>query len=123
MKTPANGFIRLERQLWQSDQWRTLSVNAQVVIIDIWAWFNGHNNGEISYSLRDAMARLRCSRSTAQRALAELQNAHLIEAVIKGSFDHKNGARKGMATKWRLTFLPTTKKGEFDEQATRKQTE
>ena len=66
---------------------------------------NGHNNGEISYSLRDAMARLRWSWSTAQRALAELQNAHLIEAVIKGSFDHKNGARKGMATKWRLTFL------------------
>ena len=34
-----------------------------------------------------------------------VQNAHLIEAVIKGSFDHKKGARKGMATKWRLTFL------------------
>ena len=105
MKTKSNGFVRLDRQLWQSDDWRALSVNAQVAIIDMWAWFNGRNNGQISYGLRDAMARLHCSKSTALRVFAELQNAHLIEAVIKGSFDHKKGARKGMATKWRLTFL------------------
>ena len=105
MKTKSNGFIRLDRHLWQSDDWRALSVNAQVAIIDMWARFNGRNNGQIVYGLRDAMARLRCSKSTALRTFAELQDAHLIEAVIKGSFDHNNGARKGMATKWRLMFL------------------
>ena len=72
-----NSFIRVDRDLWQSDEWRNLSVNAQVALVDMWAQFNGRNNGQISYGLRDAMARLHCSKSTALRAFAELQNAHL----------------------------------------------
>jgi len=100
-----NGFIKLDRALWQSDQWRNLSPNAQVVIIDLWSRFNGGNNGDIAYGQRDAMARLHCTQSTTKRIFEELKDAGLVEVVLLGSFDHKNGARKGMATKWRLTFL------------------
>lgn len=103
----SNGFIKLDRFLWQSDQWRNLSVNAQITTVDIWARFNGRNNGQIVYDLRDAIARLHCSKRTAIRMLAELQDAGLIEATVKGSFQYKTGARKGTATEWRLTFLPS----------------
>ena len=103
--TKSNGFIKVDRNLWQSEEWRSLSPHAQVALIDIWARFNGRNNGQIPYGVRDGMTRLHCGSATAQRALNELKDAGLIEVAVKASFDHKNGARKGRATQWRLTFL------------------
>ncbi len=105
MKTPANGFIRLDRADWQSDRWRALSANARVVLVDIQSAFTGRNNGHLVYGLAHAVACLRCSKSTAVRTLAELKDAGLIEVTKLGSFSHKAGARKGEATKWRLTYL------------------
>ena len=100
-----NGFIKLHRVLWQSDEWRALSPNAQVVLIDIWARFNGRNNGEINYGYREAQHRLHCCTATAKRTFRELKTAGFIQMTASGSFDHKHGARKGTASKWRLTFL------------------
>ena len=109
MKTPANGFIRLERADWNSDQWRALTANARVVLVDIQSAFTGRNNGRLVYGLAHTVACLRCSKRTAIRTLAELRDAGLIEATTPGSFSHKAGARKGVATEWRLTYLPSGK--------------
>ena len=109
MKTPANGFIRVEREDWQSDQWRSLSGNARVLLIDIQCGYTGRNNGHLVYGLAHAIACLRCSKSTAVRIFAELKDAGLIEVTKLGSFSHKAGARKGEASQWRLTYLPPTK--------------
>ena len=108
MKTPANGFIRVERENWQSDRWRSLSGNARTVLIDIQCGYTGRNNGHLVYGLAHAIACLRCSKSTAIRTFAELKDAGLIEVTVPGSFSNKKGARKGMATEWRLTYLPPT---------------
>lgn len=109
MKTRSNGFIRVERELWRSDQWRGLSANARVVLVDIQSGFTGHNNGTLTYGLAHAVKCLRCCKRTAIRTLAELRDAGLIEAMLIGSFSNKAGARRGEATSWRLTYLPTSK--------------
>jgi hypothetical protein len=100
-----NGFIKLHRYLWSSDEWRNLSPNAQVVLIDILYRYNSKNNGEITYGLRDAVLRLHCGKSTAWRALEELKAAGLISIAVKASFDLKSSAGRGKATTWRLAFL------------------
>ena len=106
MKPKRNGFIRVERGLWHSDQWRGLSANARVVLIDLQAGYTGHNNGKLTYGIGHAVRCLHCGKRTAIRTLAELKAAGLIEATSIGSFTHKAGARMGQATTWRLTYLP-----------------
>jgi hypothetical protein len=103
-----NGFIQLERQLVRSDRWQGLSPGARALLIEIWAEHDGHNNGQIRYGTREAEASLRCSRSTAKRWFDELEDAHLIEAVERGGFRWKSGARQGLATAWRITVQKAT---------------
>ena len=67
--------------------------------------FNGHNNGEIPCSVREAAAWCKCSLSTAQRCFVELQELGLIEIVIRGNFAIKDGSRKNTASTWRLAFV------------------
>jgi hypothetical protein len=103
--TKANGFLSLDHNFIRSEIVADLSPRAKLLIFGMADRYNGKNNGQIIYSIRDAMRWLRCSARTAIHALKELQDAGLIEATVRGSFDHANGRRKGMATKWRLTFL------------------
>jgi hypothetical protein len=100
MKTA--GFIKLDRDLVRSDRWQGLSPCARALLIEIWAWHNGKNNGAIRYSTRQAEKSLKCSRRTAQRLFEELRTAGLIEATERGSFRWKAGARAGLATAWRI---------------------
>ena len=103
--TGGNGYIKVERALWNSDEFRALSVNARVLLLDIQCGHNGRNNGAIGYGISHAVKCLRCGRSTAIRTLAELQDAGFLELVSKGSFTHKAGARAGEVSTWRLTYL------------------
>jgi len=97
-----NGFIKLERDLVRSDRWQSLSVGARALLIEIWSWHNGSNNGSIRYGVRQAKESLRCSDPTALKWFKELETAHLIEAVERGGFRWKTGAREGRATAWRI---------------------
>ena len=63
------------------------------------------HNGELKLSWGEVVKLLRCSYSTAARAFKELHDAGLIETTVSGSFDHKAGARKGCASRYRLTYL------------------
>lgn len=98
-----NGFIGIEHDLVRSQVWRDLSSNATRLLIDIWDQYNGRNNGDVPYSVAQAVQCLHCSKSTAIRTFAELREATLIERMHKGSF--AAGDRKGESSKWRLTFL------------------
>ena len=103
-------YIQLDHELVRCEVWAGLSANAVKLLIGIWDQYNGHNNGELRYSQKQAIRLLRCSPRTAVRAFAELQDAGLIEVVEKGSFAHKDSARKGMATTWRITAIKPTEK-------------
>ncbi len=101
----SNGFIKLDHDLVRSECWAGLSSHATRLLIAIWDQFDGRNNGRLRFGISQTMRVLHCGTGTAMRTLAELRDADLIEVVEKGSFTHKNGARKGMVTAWRLTFL------------------
>lgn len=103
--TKANGFIRIERDFWSDPVVAELPALCQLILVDMLYRYNGRNNGTISYSWDDAQRRLGCSRRTVGRLLARLRDAGLVAIVTKGSFDLKDGARKGTANQYRLTFV------------------
>ncbi len=106
MSKPKNsGFLSLDHDFVRSDKVASLSAKGKALMFAMADRYNGRNNGSIPYSVKEAMTWLHCGTSTALRTFRELEDASLIVAVRKGSFDHKNGVRKGTATEWQLTFL------------------
>ena len=101
----ANGFIRIERSLWRSSEVENLSPRARLLLVELFYRYTSKNNGQISMSWQEARNCLDCSRATVARTFAELHQSGLIETTVKGSFDHKDGARKGTCNQYRLTCL------------------
>jgi hypothetical protein len=81
--------------------WRSLSCNARCIYIEIERHYGGpgSNNGKIHYSIRDAAEACSIGKSTAARALRELQDHGFIVAETVGGFNVK----VKRATEWRLT--------------------
>jgi hypothetical protein len=65
---------------------------------------NGRNNGAIAFGIREAARRCHCGKSTAARALADLQTAGLISAVYRGHLVPEVG-RPDATSRWRLEFV------------------
>ena len=102
----ASGFVRLRHDLLCTAAWRTLSLGAKVLLIEVWRRYNGRNNGQIPYSQREAQECLRCSSKSAVKWFRELQRTGFICPTLRGSFQQKAGAAEGRATLWRLTMEP-----------------
>ena len=92
---PPNGFIRIEREFWRSPQVTSLSTPAKLLLVELLYRHNGRNNGRIRMSWQEAQALLKCCKRAVGKYFAELRNAGLVEIAVKGSYDHKDGARKG----------------------------
>ena len=103
--TKPNGFIRIERSLWHSPEVIALSTGAKLLLVELFYRFTGRNNGKIIMSWQDAQEVLKCGRRMVGYHFAELHRAGLVETVVSGSFDHKQGARKGMGSQYRLTCV------------------
>ena len=99
------GFMSLDHDFIRSDVMTALTPRATLLVFGMADRFNGKNNGRISYSVKEAMQWLGCSKLSARAALDELQRAGLIEVAVDAHFDHKAGAQRGVARKWRLLFL------------------
>lgn len=98
------GYIKIDRELTRTLAWQALSMGAGWLLIDIWSKHNGFNNGEITYSVREAQRRLGCGRTQAVRFLRELEDKGFIVATRRGSLSWKTGQNRGTA--WRLTMEP-----------------
>ena len=86
--------------------WRSLSLGARCLLLEVWRRHNGTNNGQISMSVREAAALLGCSKKMPSRWFAELREKGFLEPTRLGSFAWKGGAMNGRATTWRLTMEP-----------------
>jgi hypothetical protein len=84
--------------------WHDLSAVARAIYCEIARRYAGagSNNGRIPYSLREAAAEFKISRSTASRELNALVDHGFIVPMTKGAFSLK----KRHATEWRLTEFP-----------------
>jgi hypothetical protein len=94
------GYLRLDHYFLNSSAYQSLSPVERALYIDIASKFNGHNNGRISYSIRDGMAALHASSRTARRALKQLQRLGLIVRTKHGFFDPET--RQAKASTWYL---------------------
>jgi hypothetical protein len=72
----------------KSPAWLTLSPNAKALLIDVWRRHNGVNNGEISYSVREAAA-IGLGHSAAARAFDELIERGFLRVSRESSFTFK----------------------------------
>jgi DNA-binding transcriptional MocR family regulator len=87
-----------------SAAWHDLNAVARAIYCEMAKRYagDGSNNGRLPYSIREAAAELRISRTTASRALNSLEDHGFIVAITKGAFSLK----KRHATEWRLTEFP-----------------
>ena len=94
-------YVRLEHYMLKSDAWMTMSAPAKALLIQLWVRFNGQNNSEISFSVREADA-IGLSKSVAGRAFDELQERGFLKVGRQSSFTLKSR----QARTWTLTTLP-----------------
>lgn len=100
-------YVQLYHWIRKTDAWRSLAPYSRLLYVEIRGRYNGSNNGDISYSYRQAEEDLCCSNKPIPIAFRELQERGFIKPVSKGAFSWK--ARfdgKGRATTWLLTELP-----------------
>ena len=90
--------------------YRTLSVYARSLLIEIRSLYNGTNNGEIGLSTRKAAERLNCCQDTAIDAFHELIKKGWIVETWKGAY--RNNPKARLASEYRLTNVPTGPKNE-----------
>lgn len=93
-------WIELHYGMLHHAAWRDLSGPAVKVWMELRSRFNGGNNGKLILSLREAAELLHLSKSTVQRAFAELEQAGFIVLVTEGDW---YGRR---AQEWRCTDIP-----------------
>jgi hypothetical protein len=94
-------FIALPHYMLRSAAWKTLPANAVKVLLHIWERHNGINNGEISYSVREA-EEIGLSKDQAARALEECISRGFLAITRDSAFSVKTKA----ARLWRLTAEP-----------------
>ncbi len=92
----------LPHWLLNSPAYQSLAPGPRALLIEVWLRHNGQNNGEITYSVREAAERLRCGKDTAAKWFQELEEKRFLIARRRGSFTYK--ARH--ATEWEITAEP-----------------
>ena len=101
----SGNFVALEYGVIRSPAFRALDGNALKLLVEISSRFSWSepNNGQISYSVREAMALLRSGSDKARRCLDQLVELGFLAVERKGGFSVKTK----LATTWRITLLPT----------------
>jgi hypothetical protein len=100
-------FVSLPHYMLRSPAWRFLSPVARCIFLELAAIYNGSNNGHLALSTRDAAERVRCSKDTAAKALADLIAKSFIECCSRGHFDRK----RPHASEYRLTLYTCDRTG------------
>jgi hypothetical protein len=98
---PTKRYVQLRHYLLKSAAWETLPGDASKLLIDLWARYNGINNGEITYSVREA-EHIGLRRSQAARMFAVLCERGFLVVVRTASFT----AVKKLSRTWRITDEP-----------------
>src|SRR5438128_644061 len=79
--------VRLYRYEMESAAYRSLSLGARSLLIELRGLHNGSNNGELFLSVREAGRRLDCDKDFAAKLLAELRDRGFIRPREVGAFN------------------------------------
>src|SRR3954454_9739704 len=102
MKAPP--FIMLPHAVYDSPAFAMLAPVDIAVLLLLIRKHNGRNNGDIVLGVREVVTRCGCSKTTATRALKQLQKAGLVCLTRQGHLVPEIG-RANIASRWRLNFL------------------
>jgi hypothetical protein len=94
-------FIKMPHFMLKSPAYRTMPDSAKALLTEVWLRYNGVNNGEISFSCREATTFLGWSHATAARMFDVLIERGFLVVVRESTFD-----RKKIARTWRITVEP-----------------
>jgi hypothetical protein len=100
-------FIMLPYSVYDNPSFAALRPIHLALLLALIRKHNGRNNGSIALGIREAARRCHCSKSTAARALADLQAAGLISTVYRGHLVPEFG-RPDATSRWRLDFVTET---------------
>jgi len=98
-----DGFFKLRHSLLNSTNWRSLEPAGRLAFIEIAGLYNGKNNGEIIFGVRDAKAALPFGHPKLKRAFEAIEERGLAIRRQQGRFDYSVQAER--ETKWQLTEL------------------
>lgn len=98
---PEARHVRIYVTMMQTPAWRDLNPYARAAYLEISSRYGGPdtNNGRIPYSSRDLAQNIKVSKTTAWRALRNLQEHGFIVRVKAGRY----GKKRRYAPEWRLT--------------------
>lgn len=97
-------FVSLHHWLLDSPAWLACNPVERALYLEMERRYNGHNNGEIPFSQREAQRRLGCSNKPVMRAFKGLMGKGFIRPMVMGSFDWKRtDGKMGRSTRWLLT--------------------
>jgi len=85
-------YLTISYKMARTQAFRSLTGTSLKVWIELRTRYNGHNNGLVSLSLREAAALLGISQTTAQRALTELEDKGFIKRRTRGSWYGRKAA-------------------------------
>lgn len=86
--------------MMRSPAFKALSGGALKLLLCVWRRHDGKNNGQISYSVREAVDELGCAPGTAAKWFQELIELGFLAIEKKGAFSVKTKR----ATEWRITL-------------------
>jgi len=92
-------FVMLTNELIDSKAWKELSCYARTVYIEIKRRYNGKNDGNLSYTYREASKIMH--RLTFTKALRELVNNGLIDIIRSGGL-YKKCNIFGLSDRWKF---------------------
>jgi hypothetical protein len=98
--------VRFYRWELDSPAYRSLSIGARALLIELKALYMGSNNGALFLSVRRAAEKLNSSRGFAAARFLELQDRGFIRPNEIGAFSVKCLVGNGRATSWILTEYP-----------------
>lgn len=90
-------FVMITHQVFLSEAFRHLDSHGRSLYLEVRYRYNGHNNGRIGFSTRDAAAALNISNSAAGRTFGQLVDHLLIERQGGGVLVGR------LASEWTLT--------------------
>ena len=85
-------YLPISYKMAHSKAFRSLTGTTLKVWIELRTRFNGHNNGLVSLSLREAADLLGMSQTTAHRALIELEQKGFVKRRTRGSWYGRKAA-------------------------------
>lgn len=98
-------FIKIDRWMMKTPAFHSLGAGPRALLAELLFFFNGSNNGQISYSTRQGAAALHVTKATISKWLKELVDRGFIVERSPASFHMKYGAGRGVARSWELTWI------------------